>query len=115
MLNLEMRALTRSQKIQLLLSLALFAPTAALAFSASTKPAETQSVPGNMLLALSVEFPTGLQGSYTSNYDTGILYDGYLTTENATPIAQPMRYLHQPRARQRQMHAQILITGAVTF
>lgn len=77
MLNLETRALTRSQKIQLLLSLALFAPTAALAFSASTKPAETQSVPGNMLLALSVEFPTGLQGSYTSNYDTGILYDGY--------------------------------------
>ena len=43
------------------------------AFTPSTAPAETQSVPGNMLLALSVEFPTGLQVSYTSpTYDTTV-------------------------------------------
>lgn len=50
------------------------------AFTPSTAPAETQSVPGNMLLALSVEFPTGLQVSYTSTtYDTTVTtyYEGY--------------------------------------
>ena len=55
----------------------------AQAFTPSTGPAETQSVPGNMLLALSVEFPTGLQVSYTdANYNVtyssnGATYEGY--------------------------------------
>lgn len=59
-------------------SLLLTSPV--MAFSPSTAPAETQSVPGNMLLALSVEFPTGLQESYNSStYDTSVsrFYEGY--------------------------------------
>ena len=52
-------------------------PISTWGFTPSTKPSETQSVPGNVLLALSVEFPTGLQGSYTTDYSTTALYDGY--------------------------------------
>lgn len=41
-------------------------------------PPETQAVPGNMLLALSVEYPTGLQMSYSAtNYDNTVAYEGY--------------------------------------
>ncbi len=49
------------------------------AFTPCLAPSETQSVPGNMLLALSVEFPTGLQVSETGTYDTTVTkyYDGY--------------------------------------
>lgn len=59
-----------------LLLVGLFAENAN-AFDPSKAPAETQSVPGNMLLALSVEYPTGLQVAYSSNYSTTTLYDGY--------------------------------------
>lgn len=59
------------------LAISLTIPVTSWGFSASTKPAETQSVPGNMLLALSVEFPTGLQASYTANYDKTVSYEGY--------------------------------------
>jgi type IV pilus assembly protein PilY1 len=54
----------------------LFPPTI-WGFTPSAKPSETQAVPGNVLLALSVEYPTGLQGSYSANYSTTTLYDGY--------------------------------------
>ena len=50
----------------------------ALSFTPTSAPSETQSAPGNMLLALSVEFPTGLQISYTSaNYTSATVYEGY--------------------------------------
>lgn len=59
--------------------LATVAMLSVQAFTPSTAPSETQSVPGNMLLALSVEFPTGLQVSETGTYDTTVTkyYDGY--------------------------------------
>ncbi len=65
------------QKLALALVALGFFPGATWAFEASKKPAETQSVPGNMLLALSVEFPTGLQGSYSGAYDSATSYEGY--------------------------------------
>ena len=42
--------------VTILISLSVAFPLSSWAFDASRKPAETQSVPGNMLLALSVEF-----------------------------------------------------------
>ncbi len=57
---------------------ALLATTAALSFTPSGQPPASSAVPGNVLLALSVEFPTGLQVSYTSeNYNSLVRYDGY--------------------------------------
>jgi type IV pilus assembly protein PilY1 len=54
-----------------------FASTA-IAFNPSQQPSETNRVPGNVMLALSVEFPTGLQVSYTDQYYTAAtLYEGY--------------------------------------
>lgn len=51
---------------------------AAWSFTPSEQPPESTAVPGNVLLALSVEFPTGLQVSYGStNYSSVIRYDGY--------------------------------------
>lgn len=48
------------------------------AFTSSQKPVETQTVPGNLVLALSVEFPTGLQVSYTNpTYTAATSYLGY--------------------------------------
>ena len=47
-------------------------------FTPSQQPPESTAVPGNVLLALSVEFPTGLQVSYTAtNYSGTVRYDGY--------------------------------------
>ena len=52
--------------------------TAAWAFTPSTQPPSTTAVPGNVMLALSVEFPTGLQVSYdTTNYNNLLRYEGY--------------------------------------
>lgn len=70
------------QKTAAILSIASLAIgfnfVSAQGFSPRQSPPETQSVPGNMLLALSVEFPTGLQVSYTNaNYDNATTYDGY--------------------------------------
>lgn len=54
-----------------------FASTA-IAFNPSQQPPETNRVPGNVMLALSVEFPTGLQVSYTdANYTAATRYEGY--------------------------------------
>ncbi|QHE86827.1 pilus assembly protein [Hydrogenophaga sp. BPS33] len=48
------------------------------AFTPSTQPPSTTAVPGNVLLALSVEFPTGLQVSYTATtYTSATKYEGY--------------------------------------
>lgn len=49
----------------------------ALAFNPSTQPPQSTAVPGNLLLTLSVEHPTGLQVSYTGGYSTITNYDGY--------------------------------------
>lgn len=52
--------------------------TSAWGFSPSTQPPATTAVPGNVMLALSVEFPTGLQVSYdTTNYNLLLKYEGY--------------------------------------
>lgn len=51
----------------------------AVAFTPSTAPVATLAVPGNLLLALSVEWPTGHQASYTGAYDATVTtyYEGY--------------------------------------
>ena len=50
--------------------LATWMATAAWGFTPSAQPPSTTAVPGNVMLALSVEFPTGLQVSYdTTNYN----------------------------------------------
>lgn len=55
------------------------AAASALAFTPSQQPPSTSAVPGNVMLALSVEFPTGLQVSYSSeNYGgNNVKYEGY--------------------------------------
>jgi type IV pilus assembly protein PilY1 len=40
-------------------------------------PGSTQKTPANLVLALSVEWPTGAQASYTDNYNNNLRYDGY--------------------------------------
>lgn len=48
------------------------------AFTPSQAPTETQSVPANLLMALSVEFPTGITTSYrVAKYTVGTEYLGY--------------------------------------
>lgn len=49
----------------------------AWSFTPSQQPPESTAVPGNVLLALSVEYPTGLQVSYTGGYSSVVRYDGY--------------------------------------
>jgi type IV pilus assembly protein PilY1 len=49
----------------------------AWAFTPIQQPPATTAVPGNVMLALSVEYPTGLQVSYEGSYSTVRLYDGY--------------------------------------
>lgn len=72
--------MTPSRPLQIAAGLAagLFAASV-LAFTPSQQPPATSAVPGNVLLALSVEFPTGLQVSYDStNYGgNGTKYEGY--------------------------------------
>lgn len=52
--------------------------TRAFGFSPVQQPPASSAVPGNVVLALSVEHPTGLQASYTSpNYAVATRYDGY--------------------------------------
>lgn len=69
------------------------------AFTPSQQPPENAPVPGNVLLALSVEFPTGLQASYSATtYDKAIEFDGYFdnrkcytydtTNEVFTPVSK---------------------------
>ena len=48
------------------------------AFTPSQQPPDTVAVPGNVVLALSVEFPTATQASYTTKfYNQQIRYEGY--------------------------------------
>jgi type IV pilus assembly protein PilY1 len=67
----------RVARIASLLVLSLTTVTLAIAFTPSQQPPESTAVPGNVLLALSVEFPTGLQVSYTQTYAYATKYDGY--------------------------------------
>ena len=64
---------------QLTAGLAIAASSAAVyAFTPSQQPAETKGVPGNVVLALSVEFPTATQASYTTpTYTITQRYEGY--------------------------------------
>ncbi|MBW8470943.1 MAG: hypothetical protein K0M67_21950 [Thiobacillus sp.] len=57
--------------------LSLITVTSSWSFTPSTQPPQSTAVPGNVLLALSVEFPTGLQVSYTGGYSSVLRYDGY--------------------------------------
>lgn len=60
------------------LALALLGASAAQAFTPSSQPPESSAVPGNVMLALSVEFPTGLQVSYrNADYVLADTYVGY--------------------------------------
>lgn len=48
------------------------------AFTPSQQPPDTTAVPGNVVLALSVEFPTATQASYPSaSYSFTLRYEGY--------------------------------------
>ena len=48
------------------------------AFTPSQQPPDTTAVPGNVVLALSVEFPTATQASYPSTtYSYTVRYEGY--------------------------------------
>ena len=62
-----------------LLSTLAVASLGAAAFTPRQAPADNGGAPGNVVLALSVEFPTGLQVSYTSNDYSFVNgpYDGY--------------------------------------
>lgn len=58
--------------------LASFMAVTAWAFTPSQQPPDTTAVPGNVVLALSVEFPTGTQASYpTPGYTFTLRYEGY--------------------------------------
>ena len=59
------------------LAVGLVVPPQVLAFTPSQQPPASTSVPGNVVLALSVEFPTGNQVSYSTAYAVGTRYDGY--------------------------------------
>ncbi len=83
----------------LMASVALTATANSMAFTPVQQPPETSAVPGNLLFALSVEFPTGLQASYNvSSYDASFVHEGYFdnrkcytynpTTELFTPTSQ---------------------------
>lgn len=61
----------------MVLSVGLTLAAVAHAFTPSTQPPEASAVPGNLLLALSVEHPTGLQASYGGSYAYATKYDGY--------------------------------------
>ena len=68
---------TRANFSSIVLAVGLTLAALAHAFTPSTQPPEASAVPGNLLLALSVEFPTGLQESYSSSYVYATKYDGY--------------------------------------
>jgi type IV pilus assembly protein PilY1 len=52
------------------------------AFSPLQEPHTTRNTPANVLLALSVEYPTGLQVSYPSaNFNPGFRHEGYFDPE----------------------------------
>ena len=52
--------------------------TSSFAFTPIQQPPESTAVPGNVMLALSVEFPTGLQVSYTApRFNSLLKYEGY--------------------------------------
>lgn len=71
-------SLTRNKKLILTAGYLLTATHSLWAFTPVQQPPETSAVPGNLLFALSVEFPTGLQASYNvSNYGASLVYDGY--------------------------------------
>lgn len=69
------------------------------AFTPSQQPPETSGVPGNVVLALSVEFPTGLQQSYSGAYSYTVKYDGYFdnrkcyTYSSTNEVFQPVSKL----------------------
>lgn len=83
-------------RVLLSAGVALMAASHALAFTPVQQPPETSAVPGNLLFALSVEYPTGLQASYNvSTYDAALVYDGYFdnrkcyTYTSATELFAP--------------------------
>ena len=64
--------------LQLAAGLLIASASAAQSFTPSQQPSDTASVPGNVMLALSVEWPTGLQATYTTlNYAVMTQYVGY--------------------------------------
>ena len=64
--------------LQLAAGLVIATASAAQSFTPSQQPSDTAAVPGNVMLALSVEWPTGLQATYTTTtYNLLTQYVGY--------------------------------------
>lgn len=87
----------RTLKLGAITLIAAFAAKSG-AFTPSQQPPDTTAVPGNVVLALSVEFPTATQASYPSqNYTFTVRYEGYFdnrkcyrynpTNEVFTPVS----------------------------
>lgn len=81
--NLISRAGTRSLRVAALLAALLTTvPLASRAVDLADQPLfSTANVPGNVLLALSVEFPTALSPAYRGDYSASHTYIGYFDPE----------------------------------
>lgn len=83
-MNINTRYINNSKSwcMALFIILIIFIINANAATSLADKPLFSgTSVPGNVALALSVEFPTALGSSYTGAYSTGSKYLGYFDSE----------------------------------
>ena len=70
--------------------LGLLCASSAWSFTPSNQPPESTSVPGNVLMPLSVEFPTGLQVSYAdADYVVTASYVGYFDNRKCYSYSTP--------------------------
>jgi type IV pilus assembly protein PilY1 len=90
--NLPSRSGARSVRFAALLAALLTTvPLAGRAVDLADQPLfRTTNVPGNVLLALSVEFPTALSPAYHGDYSTASTYIGYFDPEKC------YRYIYSP-------------------
>ncbi len=81
--NFSSRAVARSLRFAALLAVLLTTvPLASRAVDLADQPLfSTTNVPGNVLLALSVEFPTALSPAYLAGYSASSTYIGYFDPE----------------------------------
>jgi type IV pilus assembly protein PilY1 len=77
-------------------------PLTAQAFTPLQNPPATVGAPGNLLLALSVEFPTGLQVSYTGAtyaFNAAVPYQGYFDSSKCYTYSIPSEVFTPVSAR----------------
>ena len=93
--------------------LGLLCASTGWSFTPSTQPPESSSVPGNVVLPLSVEFPTGLQVSYSSpEYVATTSYVGYFDNRKCYSL----HWSSHPLLLCRPMEAvPIPLSGAATY